>query len=67
MVYYEVCKCEDLLVMCDFSFIVVLILGIGMIVWGKNKSEFCVMVEFYNCVIEVMCGVEVILEYIVLL
>lgn len=53
--------------MCDLSFIVIFIFGVGMVVWGKNKSELWVMVEFYNCVIEVMCGVEVILEYIVLL
>ena len=42
---------------------VVLIPGLGMIAWGKNKSESRVTAEFYNCAIEVMRGAEAIDEY----
>jgi rhamnulose-1-phosphate aldolase/alcohol dehydrogenase len=43
---------------------VILIPGIGLIAWGKNKSESRVTAEFYNCAIEVMRGAEAIDEYI---
>ncbi len=42
---------------------VILIPGLGMIAWGKNKSESRVTAEFYNCAIEVMRGAEAIDEY----
>src|SRR4029453_14049231 len=42
---------------------VVLIPGVGMIAWGKNKSESRVPAEFYNCAIEVMRGAEAIDRY----
>jgi NAD(P)-dependent dehydrogenase (short-subunit alcohol dehydrogenase family) len=42
---------------------VVLIPGLGMLAWGKNKSESRVTAEFYNCAIEVMRGAEAIDEY----
>ena len=42
---------------------VVLIPGLGMIAWGKNKSESRVTAEFYNCAIEVMRGAEAIDQY----
>jgi len=42
---------------------VVLVPGLGMIAWGKNKSESRVTAEFYNCAIEVMRGAEAIDEY----
>ena len=42
---------------------VVLIPGLGMIAWGKNKSESRVTAEFYNCAIEVMRGAEAIDHY----
>src|SRR5437764_1732121 len=42
---------------------VVLIPGLGMIAWGKNKSESRVTAEFYNCAVEVMRGAEAIDEY----
>ena len=42
---------------------VVLIPGLGMIAWGKNKSESRVTAEFYNCAIEVMRGAEAIDRY----
>ena len=49
--------------MRDPSPTVVLIPSIGMIAWGKNKSESRVTAEFYNCAIEVMRGAEAISEY----
>src|SRR5215510_2238714 len=42
---------------------VILIPGVGMIAWGKNKSESRVTAEFYNCAIEVMRGAEAIDRY----
>ena len=42
---------------------VVLIPGLGMVAWGKNKSESRVTAEFYNCAIEVMRGAEAIDRY----
>ncbi|MEX1276704.1 MAG: SDR family oxidoreductase, partial [Bacteroidota bacterium] len=43
---------------------VVLIPGLGMIAWGKDKSESRVTAEFYNCAVEVMKGAEAIDEYV---
>jgi NAD(P)-dependent dehydrogenase (short-subunit alcohol dehydrogenase family) len=43
---------------------VILIPGIGMIAWGKDKSESRVTAEFYNCAVEVMRGAEAIDEYV---
>jgi NAD(P)-dependent dehydrogenase (short-subunit alcohol dehydrogenase family) len=45
---------------------VVLIPGLGMIAWGKDKSESRVTAEFYNCAVEVMRGAEAIDKYIAL-
>jgi NADP-dependent 3-hydroxy acid dehydrogenase YdfG len=45
---------------------VILIPGLGMIAWGKDKSESRVTAEFYNCAVEVMRGAEAIDEYIAL-
>jgi NAD(P)-dependent dehydrogenase (short-subunit alcohol dehydrogenase family) len=42
---------------------VILIPGLGMIAWGKNKSESRVTAEFYNCAVEVMRGAHAIDEY----
>jgi rhamnulose-1-phosphate aldolase/alcohol dehydrogenase len=61
--YYNECKREDSPPMRDPSPTVVLIPGVGMIGWGKNKSESRVTTEFYNCAIEVMRGAEAISEY----
>src|SRR5204862_4802336 len=61
--YYERCKRPDSPAMRDPSPTVVLIPGLGMIAWGKNKSESRVTAEFYNCAIEVMRGAEAIDEY----
>ena len=49
--------------MRDPSPTVILIPGVGVIGWGKNKSESRVTTEFYNCAIEVMRGAEAISEY----
>jgi rhamnulose-1-phosphate aldolase/alcohol dehydrogenase len=61
--YYDRCKHPDSPAMRDANPTVVLIPGIGMIAWGKNKSESRVTAEFYNCAIEVMRGAEAIDEY----
>jgi NAD(P)-dependent dehydrogenase (short-subunit alcohol dehydrogenase family) len=42
---------------------VVLVPGLGMIAWGKSKSESRVTAEFYNCAIEVMRGAEAMDRY----
>jgi rhamnulose-1-phosphate aldolase/alcohol dehydrogenase len=45
---------------------VILIPGLGLIAWGKDKSESRVTAEFYNCAVEVMRGAEAIDRYIAL-
>jgi rhamnulose-1-phosphate aldolase/alcohol dehydrogenase len=42
---------------------VVLVPGLGMIAWGKDKSESRVTAEFYACAVEVMRGAEAIDQY----
>ncbi len=42
---------------------VILIPGIGMITWGKNKSESRVTAEFYNAAVLVMKGAESVSTY----
>ncbi len=61
--YYNKHKHADSPAMRDPNPTVVLIPGLGMISWGKNKSESRVTGEFYNCAIEVMRGAEAIDEY----
>lgn len=61
--YYETCKRPDSPAMRDPNPTVILIPGIGMIAFGKNKSESRVTAEFYNCAVEVMRGSEAISEY----
>jgi rhamnulose-1-phosphate aldolase/alcohol dehydrogenase len=61
--YYERCRRPDSPGMRDPNPTVVLIPGLGMIAWGKNKSESRVTAEFYNCAIEVMRGAEAIDKY----
>jgi len=62
--YYESCKRPNSPAMRDPNPTVVLIPGLGMIAWGKSKSESRVTAEFYNCAVEVMRGSEAIDEYI---
>jgi rhamnulose-1-phosphate aldolase/alcohol dehydrogenase len=61
--YYNRCKRHDSPAMRDPNPTVILIPGVGMIAWGKNKSESRVTAEFYNCAIEVMRGAEAIDRY----
>jgi rhamnulose-1-phosphate aldolase/alcohol dehydrogenase len=62
--YYQNCKRDNSPAMRDPNPTVILIPGIGMIAWGKNKSESRVTAEFYNCAVEVMRGAEAMDEYI---
>ncbi len=64
--YYAKCKHANSPAMRDPSPTVVLIPGIGMVAWGKDKSESRVTAEFYNCAVEVMRGAEAIDKYIAL-
>jgi rhamnulose-1-phosphate aldolase/alcohol dehydrogenase len=62
--YYNRCKHPNSPAMRDPNPTVILIPGLGMIAWGKDKSESRVTAEFYNCAVEVMRGAEAIDEYI---
>jgi len=64
--YYNACKRPDSPAMRDPNPTVILIPGLGMIAWGKDKSESRVTAEFYNCAVEVMRGAEALDEYIAL-
>ena len=64
--YYRECRHDDSPPIRDANPTVVLIPGLGMIAWGKDKSESRVTAEFYNCAIEVMRGAEAISSYIAL-
>ena len=64
--YYHKCKHANSPAMRDPNPTVVLIPGLGMIAWGKDKSESRVTAEFYNCAVEVMRGAEAIDKYIAL-
>lgn len=61
--YYEMHKHDDSPAMRDPNPTVILIPGLGMVAWGKDKSESRVTAEFYNCAVEVMRGAEAIDEY----
>ena len=65
-IYYESCRRSDSPVIRDPNPTVILIPGLGMIAWGKDKSESRVTAEFYNCAVEVMRGAEAIGRYIAL-
>ncbi len=64
--YYDKCKHTNSPAMRDANPTVVLIPGLGMVAWGKDKSESRVTAEFYNCAVEVMRGAEAIDKYIAL-
>jgi rhamnulose-1-phosphate aldolase/alcohol dehydrogenase len=64
--YYHRCKHPNSPAMRDANPTVVLIPGLGMIAWGKDKSESRVTAEFYSCAIEVMRGAEALDEYVAL-
>ena len=61
--YYNKHKHPDSPAMRDPNPTVILIPGLGMVAWGKDKSESRVTAEFYNCAVEVMRGAEVVDEY----
>lgn len=61
--YYEACKRPNSPAMRDPNPTVILIPGLGMIAWGKNKSESRVTAEFYSLAIDVMRASEAISEY----
>ena len=61
--YYEACKHPDSPPMRDPNPTVILIPGLGLIAWGKNKSESRVTAEFYALAIEVMRAAEAISQY----
>jgi rhamnulose-1-phosphate aldolase/alcohol dehydrogenase len=61
--YYEACKHTDSPAMRDPNPTVILIPGLGLVAWGKNKSESRVTAEFYSLAIEVMRAAEAISEY----
>lgn len=62
--YYEACKRPDSPAMREPNPTVVLIPGLGMVAFGKDKSESRVTAEFYNCAVEVMRGAEALGGYI---
>ena len=61
--YYEACKRPNSPAMRDPNPTVILIPGLGLITWGKNKSESRVTAEFYSLAIEVMRAAEAISQY----
>jgi rhamnulose-1-phosphate aldolase/alcohol dehydrogenase len=64
--YYQQHKHPNSPAMRDPNPTVILIPGLGMMAWGKDKSESRVTAEFYNCAVEVMRGAEAVDEYVAL-
>lgn len=62
--YYQQHRHEDSPAMRDPNPTVILLPGVGMVAFGKSKSESRVTAEFYTCAVEVMRGAEAIDEYI---
>jgi rhamnulose-1-phosphate aldolase/alcohol dehydrogenase len=61
--YYETCRHPNSPAVRDATPTVVLIPGLGLIAWGKDKSESRVTAEFYGCAIQVMRGAEAVDAY----
>ena len=61
--YYQACRREDSPPMRDANPSVVLVPGLGLIAFGKNKSESRVTAEFYNAAVDVMRGAETLDRY----
>lgn len=61
--YYENHKEADSPDMRNPNPSVILVPGLGMITWGKNKSESRVTAEFYNAAVGVMRGAESVANY----
>lgn len=64
--YYQACKRPASPAMRDPNPTVILIPGLGLLAWGKDKSESRVTAEFYHCAVEVMRGAEALDEYVAL-
>ena len=64
--YYDQCKRPDSPAIRVSSPSVILVPGVGLIAWGKSKSESRVTAEFYNAAIGVMRGAERVSRYIAL-
>ncbi|MDB4915416.1 MAG: rhamnulose-phosphate aldolase/alcohol dehydrogenase [Gemmatimonadetes bacterium] len=64
--YYNQCKHDDSPALRVSSPSVILVPGVGMIAWGKSKSESRVTAEFYNAAIGVMRCAERVSRYIAL-
>jgi rhamnulose-1-phosphate aldolase/alcohol dehydrogenase len=64
--YYQRCRRPGSPAMRDPNPTVVLVPGLGMIAWGKDKSESRVTAEFYNCAVEVMRGAQALDRYVAL-
>ncbi len=62
--YYRKCRRADSPEMRDPNPTVILIPGLGMVAWGKDKSESRITAEFYNCAIEVIRGAEAVDKYV---
>ena len=62
--YYAKCKHVNSPAMRDPNPTVILIPGLGLIAWGRDKSESRVTAEFYNCAVEVMRSAEAIDQYV---
>ncbi len=61
--YYEAHKHPDSPPMRVSDPTVILIPGVGMIAWGKTKSESRVTAEFYKAAVAVMKGAEAVSSY----
>ncbi len=61
--YYDAHKHPDSPAMRNPNPTVILIPGVGMVAWGKNKSESRVTAEFYTGAVGVMRGAEAVSEY----
>jgi rhamnulose-1-phosphate aldolase/alcohol dehydrogenase len=64
--YYQACKHPNSPALRDPNPTVVLVPGLGMIAFGKNKSESRVTAEFYNNAVAVMRGAEAVGSYVAL-
>jgi rhamnulose-1-phosphate aldolase/alcohol dehydrogenase len=61
--YYQQCKRPDSPAIRLSSPSIILVPGVGMIAWGKSKSESRVTAEFYTAAIGVMRGAERVSRY----
>ena len=62
--YYKTHKHDDSPALRNPNPTVILIPGVGLVAWGKNKSESRVTAEFYTGAVGVMRGAEAVSEYI---